>query len=74
MYYKREYGRETVLENIESNLESQNRLLLLGESGFSKTTILMEIMSHYFDKDYKILYSKGNEELKEPENISIIFS
>ena len=30
----------------------------------------MEIMCHYFDKGYKVLYSEGNEEPKEPDNIS----
>ena len=37
IYYKREYRRETVLHDIENKLESKKRLLLLGESGFSKS-------------------------------------
>ena len=42
IFYKREYRRESILEEIRNRLEKQGRLLLLGESGSSKTTILME--------------------------------
>lgn len=66
IYYRREYRRENVLEEIQRRLDAQNRLILLGQSGTSKSTIMMEIICHYFDKGYKILYSEGNEELKNP--------
>ena len=70
IYFKREYRRESVLDEIRRGLEKQQRLLLLGESGTSKSTLLMEIVCYYFDKGYKVLYSEGNEELREPENIA----
>ena len=50
IYYKREYRRESVLDEIREGLEKQQRLLLLGESGTSKSTLLMEIVCYYFDK------------------------
>ena len=55
---------------LEEGLEKQQRLLLLGESGTSKSTLLMEIVCYYFDKGYKVLYSEGNEEPREPDNIA----
>ena len=70
IYYKREYRRESVLDEIREGLEKQQRLLLLGESGTSKSTLLMEIVCYYFDKGYKVLYSEGNEEPREPDNIA----
>ena len=59
IYYRREYRRENVLEEIQRRLDAQNRLILLGQSGTSKSTIMMEIICHYFDKGYKILYKWG---------------
>ncbi len=70
IYYKREYRRESVLDEITEGLEKQQRLLLLGESGTSKSTLLMEMVCYYFDKGYKVLYSEGNEEPREPDNIA----
>ena len=69
IYQKREYRRENVISKIKDKLEKNNRLLLLGESGTSKTTLLMEIMCEYLEKGYKVLYSFGNEELKKEMNL-----
>ena len=60
---KKEF-RRSVVDKIKSKLENDHRLLLLGESGTSKSTILMEIMCEYFDYGYKILYDFGESEIK----------
>jgi tetratricopeptide (TPR) repeat protein len=60
----KEFRRE-VVETIESRLETNqpHHMLLVGESGTSKSTILMEIMCDYFDKGYKILYNFGETKI-----------
>ena len=49
-----EYRRD-IVDDIKSRLEAQHSLLMVGESGTSKSTILMEIISDYFDDGYEIL-------------------
>ena len=61
VYQKKEYRREGLIAQIKYKLEEKNRLLLLGESGTSKTTLLMELMCDYLEKDNKVLYSFGDE-------------
>ena len=70
IYQKREYRRKNVISLIKDKLDENNRILLLGESGTSKTTLLMEIMCDYLEKDYTILYSFGNEELKNENELT----
>jgi ABC-type polysaccharide/polyol phosphate transport system ATPase subunit len=55
IYRGLEYRRDRVLSEINKKLESQHRLLLLGESGTSKSTLLMETLCDYFDTDYNSL-------------------
>jgi tetratricopeptide (TPR) repeat protein len=59
----KEFRRTALLQNIKSELEAQHSLLIVGESGYSKTTILMEIICDYFDKGYRILYSFGDTQV-----------
>lgn len=61
IYYGHEHRRDRVLNEIRKRLESQHRLLLLGESGTSKSTLLMETICDYFDIGYKVLYSDGTQ-------------
>jgi tetratricopeptide (TPR) repeat protein len=56
--------RRSIVDKIKIKLEKEHRLLIVGESGTSKTTILMEIMCEYFDYGYKILYNFGETEIK----------
>jgi tetratricopeptide (TPR) repeat protein len=56
--------RRNIVANIKAKLESEHRLLIVGESGTSKSTILMEIMCDYFEEGYKILYNFGESEIK----------
>jgi hypothetical protein len=70
IYQKREYRREDILFRIKDKLEKYNCLLLLGESGTSKTTLLMEMMCDYLEKGYKALYIFGNEELKKENELT----
>ncbi len=44
-------------DSIKTRLEKKGCILLVGESGYSKTTILMELMCDYFDKEYKVLHN-----------------
>ena len=64
IYNHKDFRREALLSNIKKMLENQKRLLLLGESGTSKSTLLMEIMCDYFDNGYVVLYNFGDEEPK----------
>jgi tetratricopeptide (TPR) repeat protein len=57
IYHGREFRRETLINSIKEKLEDSQRLLLLGESGTSKTILLMEILCDYLKKGYKILHN-----------------
>ena len=57
VYHEREYRREKLLDIIKTKLEDKKRLLLLGESGMSKSIFLMEILCDYLNKGYKILHN-----------------
>jgi len=61
---EKEFRRENLLKEIKEQLEKHTRLIMVGESGFSKTTFLMEIICDYYDNGYKILYNFGSEEIK----------
>ncbi|HZD82494.1 MAG TPA: hypothetical protein VE076_06420, partial [Nitrososphaeraceae archaeon] len=56
--------RRSIVDKVKINLEREHRLLIVGESGTSKSTILMEIICEYFDCGYKILYNFGETEIK----------
>ena len=56
--------RRNIVDKIKGKLERDHRLLVLGESGTSKSTILMETICEYFDSGYKILYNFGEAEIK----------
>ena len=71
IYYNREYRRESVLDEIRGGLEKQQRLLLLGESGTSKSTLLMEIVCYYLTKGTKFFTVKG---MRNQENLIILLS
>jgi tetratricopeptide (TPR) repeat protein len=60
---KKEF-RRAIVNDIKNHLEKGHRLLIVGESGTSKTTILMEIICDYFDLGYKVLYNFGDQEFK----------
>jgi tetratricopeptide (TPR) repeat protein len=57
IYNGLEYRRKKLLDDIKAKLEDKHCLLLLGESGTSKSTILMEILCDYLRQGYKILYN-----------------
>jgi hypothetical protein len=50
-------GRNDVLDSIKQQLESKRRLLVVGESGTSKSTLLMEILCDYVKKGYKVFHN-----------------
>jgi tetratricopeptide (TPR) repeat protein len=56
--------RRSIVDKVKINLEREHRLLIVGESGTSKSTILMETICEYFDCGYKILYNFGETELR----------
>ena len=60
---KKEYRRSALINEIKSMLEDKRRMLLVGESGTSKSTILMEILTDYFVEGYEILYNLDGAEL-----------
>jgi ABC-type multidrug transport system fused ATPase/permease subunit len=66
---QQEFRREKVIEDITTKLDSEGKLLIVGESGTSKSTTLMEIMCDYFDKGFKILYNYGDTEIKNVDRL-----
>ena len=57
-----EFKRESLLSDIIKKLDNKNAntagshtLLLLGKSGTSKSTILMELICFYFKEQYIVL-------------------
>ncbi len=68
VYQGKEFRRGRVVNEIKSNLETKKRLLLLGESGTSKTTLLMEIICDYFNEGYTVLYNLGDDDLRNTHN------
>jgi tetratricopeptide (TPR) repeat protein len=70
---KKEFRRCALVNQIKSKLEDTRRLLLVGDSGSSKTTILMEILTDYFANGYEILYNFDGAEIKNgPQLVSFI--
>ena len=59
IYHGLEYRREEVINEIKKKLENENRVLILGEFGTSKSTLMMEILCDYLKDDYKILCNLG---------------
>jgi tetratricopeptide (TPR) repeat protein len=60
---KKELRRE-VIDDITKKLDNEGKLLILGESGTSKTTILMEIMCDFFDRGFEIFYNYGDSDIR----------
>jgi tetratricopeptide (TPR) repeat protein len=58
-----EFRRDGVLEIITRKLENSGHLLILGESGTSKSTVLKEIICDYYKNGYKILFNLGTGEI-----------
>lgn len=56
---KKELRRNRILKTVENRLERIHNVLMVGESGTSKSTILKEIMCDYLDNDYLVLYNRG---------------
>ena len=70
---KKEFRRSTLINEIKGRLISRHRLLLIGESGSSKSTILMEILTDFFVDGYEILYNLDGTEIKNgPQLVSFI--
>ena len=69
IYYNKELKRIDVFNSIISKLNDQRCLLLLGESGSSKTTILNEVICYYFKQGHTIFYNYGDKEVNCPESI-----
>jgi tetratricopeptide (TPR) repeat protein len=70
IYQKQEFRRERVVTEIITKLDEKKRLLILGESGTSKTTLLMEILCDCFDNGYMILYNFGRDSLRNTDSIT----
>ncbi len=66
---KQELRRERIIAKIKSNLESEGKLLIAGQSGSSKSTILMELMCDYFDSGYEVLYNIGVTEIRNADGL-----
>lgn len=66
---KQELRREKVIENITTKLDTEGKLLMVGESGTSKNTVLMEVMCDYFDKGFKILYNFGDTDIRNVDRL-----
>jgi hypothetical protein len=65
-----EFKRENLLTSIIKKLDDNktnnaggHSVLLLGKSGISKSTILKELICHYFKEQYIVLYNFGEEKI-----------
>jgi tetratricopeptide (TPR) repeat protein len=67
---KRELRREKIIEYIKSRLNNQGKLLIVGQSGSSKSTVLMELMCDYIDDDFEVVYNYGNMEIRNPDGLA----
>jgi hypothetical protein len=67
---KKEFRRSTLIREIKNRLLSRHRLLLTGESGTSKSTILMEILTDFFVEGYEILYNIDGSEIKRGQQLA----
>jgi tetratricopeptide (TPR) repeat protein len=56
----KEFRRDKIVEDIKKRLEEQHRQLIVGASGTSKSTVLMEIICDYYDEGYEILWNRGD--------------
>jgi hypothetical protein len=56
--------RRSIVDKVKIKLEREHRLLLVGESGTFKSTILMEIMREYFDDGIKYYIILEKQKLK----------
>ena len=61
---RQELRREGLIGDIKARLEKEKKILIIGQSGRLKSTILMELMCDYFDAGYEIFYNEGMSELK----------
>jgi tetratricopeptide (TPR) repeat protein len=66
---RRELRRESLIDDIKSKLENGGKLLIVGQSGTSKTTILMELMCNYFDSGYEVLYNYGIADIRNVDGL-----
>jgi hypothetical protein len=61
---RRELRREGLLAEIKSKLENEGKLMIVGQPGSSKSTILMELMCDYFDAGYEVLFNLGMTDIR----------
>ncbi|MGB6533957.1 MAG: hypothetical protein WBF33_38235 [Candidatus Nitrosopolaris sp.] len=54
---------------MKSELENQGKLLIVGQSGISKSTIFMELMCDYFDDGYDVLYNYGMTDIRNVDGL-----
>jgi hypothetical protein len=66
---KKELRREGLIADIKNKLESQGKLVIVGQPRTSKTTILMELMCDYFDAGYEVLYNYGTTEIRNVDGL-----
>lgn len=66
---KKELRREGLISDIKNKLENRGKLLMVGQSGISKTTTLMELMCDYFDAGYEVLYNYGTMDIRNVDGL-----
>ena len=69
IYHNKEYRRKDLISKLKKELEEKKYLLLLGQAGTSKTTLIMELMCDYFDNGFRVFYNLGNDQLKDENAI-----
>jgi ABC-type multidrug transport system fused ATPase/permease subunit len=65
---RQELRRERVINDIKTKLENERKILIIGQSGSSKSTILMELMCDYFDAGYEIFFNR-DKGISEPDGL-----
>jgi tetratricopeptide (TPR) repeat protein len=62
------FKRSGIINKIIDKLDNNNEdhaLILLGQSGTSKSNLLMDIMCHYYKNSFIVFYNFGEEEVKD---------
>lgn len=66
---KQELRRDKVIEDITTKLDSEGKILIVGETGTSKSTILMEIMWDFLEAGFYVLYNFGTANIRHADGL-----
>ena len=66
---KKHFTRDNILINILQKLNQKNFLILIGQSGYSKSIVLNEILCHYHESHFLVFKLDGKQLISYPVEI-----